>query len=355
MFEPRPEPMTPEQRAHTDALSHVWPAFGEFVVERHELAGGMQWKSVSGADYLMRYRPHPEGGSRKVARSLGKRTPETEALFDEYLRRRESVTRKLEELAPRIEMLGRVSKPFGTARLDAGQAQHLRRLHEAGFLSGTHPVLLPFGAPAMAGYEGIGRFFSPDRYLRTEAGGQIIFYIREVPGPKLIREITASLFTAKIPTRIDEPMPGHWVIVSKGHDGSEEREIELVSRHRFEEELAATNFEGETCEEIVDALSLDAVPVVVSAADGTVAGYAAPDPRALALCARPIARATGGDAEADLRALKLATFVIQAIDDGVLDFRFTPAQRDALIGSGFGWIDEIGALAESEGPKAMRA
>lgn len=352
MFEPRHVPMKPEQRAHADALAQLWPAYGELIVERHELAGGMQWKTVAGADYLMRYRPHPEGGSRKVAKSLGKRSPETEALHEDYLRRRESVTRRLGALAPRIDMLGKVSKPFGTARLDAGQAQNIRRLHEAGFLSGPRPVLLPFGAPAMAGYEAMGGFFCPDRYLRTDAGGQIVFYIREVSGPELVREIAASLFTAKIPTRIDEPTPGQWTISSVGQDGSEEREVELVSHNLFEETLAATDFEGETCEEIVDALSLGAVPVVVSATDGTVAGYAAPDPRTLAICGRQIARAAGADANAELMAFKMATFVIQAIDDGFLDAQFTPAQRDALIGSGNGWIEETGALAESVSLKA---
>lgn len=355
MFEPRPVPMKPEQRAHVDALAQLWPAYGELIVDRHELAGGMQWKTVSGADYLMRYRPHPEGGSRKVAKSLGKRSPETEAFHKDYLRRREGVTRRLQDLTPRIEMLGKVSKPFGTARLDAGQAQHMRRLHEAGFLSGTQPVLLPFGAPAVAGYEGLGGLFCPDRYLRTDSGGQIVFHVRRIEQPNLIREIAASLFTAKIPTRIDEPTPGHWVIFSKGHDGREEREVELISTERFEEQLAATDFEGEVCEEIVDALFLDAVPVVVSATDGTVAGYAAPDPRTFALCGRQVARAAGADAEAELMAFKMSTFVIQAIDEGTLDASFTTAQRDALIGSGFGWIEEIGALSDSDGPRAMLA
>lgn len=352
MFEPRPEPMKMEQRAHVEALAHLWPAYGELVVERHELAGGMQWKSVSGTDYLMRYRPHPEGGSRKVARSLGKRSPQTVALHDDYLRRREHVTKRLQDLLPRIEMLGKVSRPFGTARLDAGQAQHLRRLHEAGFLSGPRPILLPFGAPAMAGYEGMGGFFCPDRYLRTDTGGQIIFYLRDLLGPELVREIAASLFTAKIPTRIDEPAPGHWVISSKGYDGREEREVELLAHDRFEEVLAGTDFAGEVCEEIVDALSLDAVSVAVSATDGTVAGYAAPDPRTLALCGRTLAKAAGAS---DLMAMKLAAFVVQAVDEGALDAGFTEAQRDALIGSGFGWIEEIGALAGSQGPGRLRA
>ena len=352
MFEPRPLPMQPEQRAHVDALAQLWPAYGELIVQRHQLAGGMQWKTVSGADYLMRYRPHPEGGSRKVAKSLGKRSPETEALHTDYLRQRESVTRRLEDLAPRVEMLGKVSRPFGTARLDAVQAQNLRRLHEAGYLSGPRPLLLPFGAPAMAGYEGLGGFFCPERYLRPDAGSQIVFYVREEPSPELLRQIAASLFTAKIPTRIDEPTPGHWVISSLGRHGDQEREIELVSRHRFEEDLAASDFEGEVCEEILDALSVDAVPVVASATDGTIAGYAAPDPVTFALCGRRMARAAGADDDAELLAFKMTVFVLQAIDEGTLEARFTPSQRDALIGSGYGWIAEIGALAESEVPRA---
>lgn len=352
MFEPRPEPMKMEQRAHVEALFHLWPAYGELVVERRELAGGMQWKTVSGTNYLMRYRPHPEGGSRKVAKSLGKRSPETEGVHADYLRRREHVSKRLHDLQPRIEMLGKVSRPFGTARLDAGQAQHLRRLHEAGFLSGPRPILLPFGAPATAGYEALGGFFCPDRYFRTDAGGQILFYLRDTPSPELIRQIAATLFTAKITTRIEEPAPGHWVIFSRGQDGREEREVELVSHDRFEDILAATGFDGEVCEEIVDALALEAVTVAVSATDGSVAGYAAPDPRTLAICGRTLAKAAGAP---DLMALKMATFVIQAIDEGALDAAFTPPQRDALIGSGFGWIEEIGALSESKATVAMRA
>ena len=65
----------------------MWPEYGRSLREKYDLDGGMQWKSPKGIEYLTRYRQDPETGKKKWS-SLGRRSPETEAIYAEFMGRR---------------------------------------------------------------------------------------------------------------------------------------------------------------------------------------------------------------------------------------------------------------------------
>ena len=73
--------MTREQRRLVEAMRATTNEFAVLARSRDEFIGGMQWLTVKGNDYLARYRRDPVTGEQKST-SLGRRSPETEALYD---------------------------------------------------------------------------------------------------------------------------------------------------------------------------------------------------------------------------------------------------------------------------------
>ena len=102
-------PMTHDQRRHLDEVDALWPRYAALAGSREDHSGGMQWKLVGGVEYLTRYRPDAQSG-KKVARSLGRRSPETERQYDQFFKGRDAAKFELAQLAPRIEIAGRIGK-----------------------------------------------------------------------------------------------------------------------------------------------------------------------------------------------------------------------------------------------------
>ena len=80
-------PMSPAETRHLRDLAEAWETYGPALRTKLALDGGMQWKTVHGADYLCRYRPDPDTGKKKF-RSLGRRSRETEATYQDFIGRR---------------------------------------------------------------------------------------------------------------------------------------------------------------------------------------------------------------------------------------------------------------------------
>lgn len=62
-------------------LEELWPTYGHSLQVAAATHGGMAWRDVKGVDYLTRY--YQEDG-RKKGKSLGRRSPETEAMLKEF-------------------------------------------------------------------------------------------------------------------------------------------------------------------------------------------------------------------------------------------------------------------------------
>lgn len=103
-------------------------AYGPVLRDFGTLDGGMAWKTVSGADYLCRYRQDPETGKKKFT-SLGRRSPETEAAYDAFITRRDAAKQTVYATRNEIALAGRVAKAYGLARMPAKQAEMIRAFY----------------------------------------------------------------------------------------------------------------------------------------------------------------------------------------------------------------------------------
>lgn len=115
----------------------------------------MRWKKVDGKEYLYR-------GNR----SLGPRSPATEAIKAEYSEHRALLRARLTRQAKRLEEMRRVNRAMGLGRVPKIVAQVLRKLDATGLL-GSH--LFVAGTHAMFAYEArSGILFGGDLTATTD-------------------------------------------------------------------------------------------------------------------------------------------------------------------------------------------
>lgn len=290
--------LMPEQQDCLASLARLWAEYGSLVHEREGgLTGGMNWKTVRGVEYLVRYRPDPEGRSRQSMSSLGRRSRETEEVLGDFLRRRAVVMAEIERMEPRLRVTAKAASAIGLARLDWLTAQSLRRLDRAGLLGPERPILVPLGAPGLAACEMSGGLVLDRPPAATdEEDDALTFYVRQDAGPldmALARRVARSLFTAKIPVAVEQWSEGCFVLSGVDADGEPARIVDLISREAVERELATTGFgSGASHRLLVERLEHGATASsVVAARDGSSARFAAFDPFTYALASRTLARA----------------------------------------------------------------
>lgn len=106
---------------------------------RHSFRGSMRWKRVKGTEYL--YRIHGQ-----VERSLGRRSPETERIKDDYVDQRARLRQRRARLEQRLKSMDRINRAYRLGRMPVTAARVLRKLDEAGllgtqlFVVGTHSL-----------------------------------------------------------------------------------------------------------------------------------------------------------------------------------------------------------------------
>lgn len=111
--------------------------------QRRRFAGSMTWKDRGGRDYL--YRRH-----RRVEKSLGPRSAETEAIYTAYSQGKALVGQRAEGLRKTLEGMARVNRATGIGRVPRLVARILRRLDDAGVLGEQVCVV---GTNALFAYE----------------------------------------------------------------------------------------------------------------------------------------------------------------------------------------------------------
>jgi hypothetical protein len=110
---------------------------------KHSYTGSMRWVTRKGRDYL-----HWKRGRRE--RSLGRRSPETEATYEAFVSGRQELKTRLAQLSQRLDRMAPVNRALDLGRLPTVAARILRRMDE-GELLGTH--LLVVGTNALFAYE----------------------------------------------------------------------------------------------------------------------------------------------------------------------------------------------------------
>ena len=112
-----------------------------------QYAGGMTWKTVSGRDYLIKVI-----NRRGATKSLGPRSPETEAIFTEFVAGKARAVARQASMASNVQQLSGMARGVGIGRVPNLVAKVLRKLDEYGFLGKNIMVI---GTNALYGYESV--------------------------------------------------------------------------------------------------------------------------------------------------------------------------------------------------------
>ena len=140
--------MTGEQTRHVEEVAETWHAFGPILQSKRQLVGGLQWKKVAGNEYLYRYQPDPIT-KQKRSTSVGRRNPETEALYSAFVAGRDSLALQVAQIEPILESQTRVSKALRLNRYPNEAARVATTLWEDGLVE----HMLALGENAVAAYE----------------------------------------------------------------------------------------------------------------------------------------------------------------------------------------------------------
>lgn len=104
----------------------------------------MFWREVGGTDYLKRK-------IGRVEKSLGPRSPETEAIHHAFMEGRDAARERLRSLAGSVDIQAALARTIGLGRVPPIVARLLRRLDEVGLMGHLRVV----GTNAMFAYESL--------------------------------------------------------------------------------------------------------------------------------------------------------------------------------------------------------
>src|SRR6202048_1667357 len=125
--------MTREQRRLVEAMRATTTEFAARARSRDEFIGGMQWLTVKGNEYLTRYRRVPVTGEQKST-SLGRRSPETEALYKRFIAGRADPDRGGGEIKPALLQQTRGAQALRLSRTPSAIADGARGVGVSGLM-----------------------------------------------------------------------------------------------------------------------------------------------------------------------------------------------------------------------------
>lgn len=129
-------------RQYIDARQ-AFTALEQLRLRQNEFRGGMVWRTTKGHEYLVRTSPR---GSQK---GLGRRSPETEAIYDKFISGKQRVTEIASGLRETIKRHERVNRALYVGRTPNIIVDLLAAINEAG-LSGQFIII---GTNALYAYE----------------------------------------------------------------------------------------------------------------------------------------------------------------------------------------------------------
>jgi Nucleotidyltransferase len=107
--------MSREQRRLVETMRSTVADYGDVLRARDAYAGGMQWLTAKGQQYLTRYRQDPLSGDKKAV-SLGRRTAETEKIHDAFMKERADLDACIAELRPAMAEQTRMARALRLSR-----------------------------------------------------------------------------------------------------------------------------------------------------------------------------------------------------------------------------------------------
>jgi hypothetical protein len=185
--------MSREQRRLVEAMRATTTDFAALARGRNEHAGGMQWLTVKGNEYLSRYRRDPISGEQKST-SLGRRSPETEALHKRFMDGRADLERQLAEIKPAMAEQARMAKALRLSRTPSEIADVARAIAFSDLADHVSFV----GEAAVYGYECELAALLPRELLPAEG---VDLLVAGVHPSNAIEEVVAALRRSRVGVR----------------------------------------------------------------------------------------------------------------------------------------------------------
>lgn len=153
-------PLTGGQEEQFARIEQLWPEFGHSLqVLAASEGGGMGWRTVDGVEYLTRY---TQENGKKKGRSLGRRSPETEAIMEQFDSTVLKARRIRREYREDVLLSCKLAKAYGIARL------HGRFAHTLDWLWYTDAIkrMALFGGSALLAYESGSKTLTPVELIK---------------------------------------------------------------------------------------------------------------------------------------------------------------------------------------------
>ena len=198
--------MSREQRRLVETMRTTVGEYGDVLRARDAYAGGMQWMTAKGKQYLARYRYDLLSGD-KTAKSLGRRSAETEKIHDTFMKERAELDERIAALRPLMAEQARMAKALRLSRTPADVGAVLRAIGTSDLLDRVTLV----GDAAVFAYENEMTSLLPWEVLPDDG---LDILIAGEGARDTIDELVAVLRRAKIPVR-----PGR----TRGSDAAELR------------------------------------------------------------------------------------------------------------------------------------
>jgi hypothetical protein len=185
--------MSREQRRLVESMRSTVADYGDVLRARDQFAGGMQWLTSKGHEYLTRYRQDPVTGGKKAV-SLGRRSSETEAAYDTFMKGRAELDARVAELRPAMAEQARIARALRLSRAPSEVGDVLRAVGTSDLID--HVSLI--GEASVYAYENEMASLLPREVLPDEG---LDLVVAGVHATDSIDELVAVLRRAKIPVR----------------------------------------------------------------------------------------------------------------------------------------------------------
>ena len=136
-----------EQRRQLINARQFYETWREISAALSQMPGGMYWRVIHSKEYLYRY---VTTAGIKRATSLGPKTPEAEAKYQQFTETKDELEDRLEAIEERLNRLAPVLRALNLPAIDSTAGKILRALDQVNFL-GTKVLVV--GTYAMSAYE----------------------------------------------------------------------------------------------------------------------------------------------------------------------------------------------------------
>jgi len=133
-----------QRRIYLDTCQ-IYQAFSETLRQSKNQQGGMRWKKTGDKEYLFKTRDNRGNG-----KSMGVRSPETEAIFTAFHQQKQQTKTRLLELQSALTRQTKLAVAIGINRIPKTAANVVRILEQEGLLGQGLTIL---GTHALYGYE----------------------------------------------------------------------------------------------------------------------------------------------------------------------------------------------------------